>query len=104
MTAYAHCLQLGIVHDCLALDKVQKKQLALAMFAAKFLSYKKSREADDAAHSALLYKQLRRLLEEAAPLLSENTLHPDSLIWRIWHFMERESLSVREMENVRADF
>lgn len=70
------------------------------MFAAKFLAYKRSRDEDeDATRSKLLYKQLRRVLEEVTPLLSDS-LQPEALIWRIWHFMERETLSVREMEEV----
>lgn len=69
------------------------------MFAAEFLLFKQACELDDRLLIDQSYKRIRQILEEAAPLLSDTHV-PDSSIWRLWHYIERERKNRTEMEKV----
>jgi hypothetical protein len=60
------------------------------MFAAEYLKFKQACEADDPLLVDLVFKRIRRILEEAALLVSD-TVQPDSFIWRLWHYIERHN-------------
>ncbi|KAI6188321.1 Golgi apparatus membrane protein TVP23-like protein [Aphelenchoides besseyi] len=67
----------------------QKRMFALAFFGAKIQIYKKAQENDDTLWSRTVSKQIKEILEEAVPMLSESFV-PESLIWRIWFYIHSE--------------
>ncbi|KAI6194371.1 hypothetical protein M3Y96_01117700 [Aphelenchoides besseyi] len=70
-------------------DSDQKRMFALAFFGAKIQIYKKAQENDDTLWSRTVSKQIKEILEEAVPMLSESFV-PESLIWRIWFYIHSE--------------
>ncbi|KAI6196940.1 hypothetical protein M3Y94_01167000 [Aphelenchoides besseyi] len=70
-------------------DSNQKRMFALAFFGAKIQIYKKAQENDDTLWSRTVSKQIKEILEDAVPILSESFM-PESLIWRIWFYIQSE--------------
>jgi hypothetical protein len=75
--------------DWKMMDPEKKRQRALAMFASEYLLYQNACNSDDNFSVKISYKRICSILEETASLLSDSYM-PDSLIWRVLYYMERE--------------
>lgn len=84
----------------LILDPKLKRRYALSMFASEYKLFGQACESDDYLLIDQAYKRIRKIFEESATLIS-NTSSPDSFIWRLWHFVERQNKSTTsDMEKV----